>query len=35
MDKFDKEGNLTDEKVMKQLAKYMTGFADFVSRLKK
>jgi NAD(P)H-dependent FMN reductase len=35
MDKFDKEGNLTDESVMKQLSKYMTGFADFVTRLKK
>ena len=35
MDKFDKTGNLKDERVMKQLSKYMTGFADFVARLKK
>ena len=34
MGKFDKEGNLTDEKVSKQLARYMEGFTDFVSRLK-
>ena len=35
MSKFDKEGNLTDESVMKQLSKYMAGFADFVTCLKK
>lgn len=34
MGKFDKEGNLTDEAVKKQLRKYMQGFADFVNRLK-
>ena len=34
MGKFDKEGNLTDEAVEKQLRKYMQGFADFVNRLK-
>jgi chromate reductase len=34
MSKFDKEGNLVDEGVMKQLTKYMLGFADFVARLK-
>ncbi len=34
MSKFDKEGNLTDESVMKQLTKYMNGFAEFVARLK-
>ena len=34
MGKFDKEGNLTDEAVKKQLNKYMQGFADFVNRLK-
>ena len=34
MGKFDEKGNLTDEKVSKQLAKYMEGFVDFVSRLK-
>ncbi len=35
MGKFDKKGNLTDEGVMKQLTKYMNGFKDFVTRLKK
>jgi len=30
MSKFDKEGNLTDEGVKKQLARYLSGFADFV-----
>ena len=34
MGKFDKEGNLIDEAVKKQLGKYMQGFADFVNRLK-
>jgi chromate reductase len=34
MGKFDKEGNLTDDKTKKQLSKYMKGLADFVSRLK-
>jgi NAD(P)H-dependent FMN reductase len=35
MSKFDKEGNLTDDKVRNQLTKYMIGFTDFVSRMKK
>lgn len=35
MSKFDKEGNLTDDKVRNQLTKYMIGFTDFVSRIKK
>lgn len=34
MGKFDKEGNLIDEAVKKQLGKYMQGFTDFVDRLK-
>ena len=34
MSKFDKEGNLVDEGVMKQLTKYMSGFVDFVTRMK-
>ena len=34
MQKFDKEGNLTDDGVMKQLTKYMSGFAHFVTRMK-
>ena len=34
MSKFDKEGNLTDEGVKKQLNNYMSGFSDFVKRLK-
>ncbi len=34
MSKFDEEGNLVDDGVKKQLAKYMSGFADFVTRLK-
>jgi NAD(P)H-dependent FMN reductase len=34
MKKFDKEGKLTDDGVMKQLTKYMSGFADFVERMK-
>jgi NAD(P)H-dependent FMN reductase len=34
MSKFDDEGNLTDDGVMKQLTKYMSGFADFVTRMK-
>lgn len=33
MGKFDEEGNLTDDKTKKQLAKYMDGFTDFVSKL--
>ncbi len=32
--KFDKEGNLTDDGVKKQLTRYMTGFADFAGRMK-
>lgn len=35
MSKFDKEGNLTDESVKKQLSKYLKGFVDFATRLKK
>ena len=34
MGKFDEEGNLADDGVKKQLTKYMSGFADFVARLK-
>lgn len=34
MGKFDEDGNLTDDKTKKQLAKYMNGFADFVAKLK-
>lgn len=34
MRKFDEEGNLVDDGVVKQLAKYMMGFVDFVSRMK-
>jgi len=34
MSKFDKEGNLTDEGVRKQLSKYMNGFVDFIERMK-
>ena len=34
MKKFDEEGNLTDDGVMKQLTKYMYDFTDFVIRLK-
>jgi NAD(P)H-dependent FMN reductase len=34
MSKFDKEGNLTDDGVKKQLTKYMSGFAEFVARMK-
>ena len=34
MSKFDEEGNLVDNGVMKQLAKYMIGFVDFVTRMK-
>jgi NAD(P)H-dependent FMN reductase len=34
MSKFDKEGNLTDNGVKKQLIKYMTGFAEFVAKMK-
>ena len=33
MGKFDEEGNLADDGVMKQLTKYMSGFADFVKRM--
>ena len=34
MKKFDEEGNLLDDGVMKQLTKYMSGFSDFVTRMK-
>ncbi len=34
MNKFDKEGNLVDDGVMKQFTKYMSGFVDFVTRMK-
>lgn len=34
MSKFDKNGNLTDDGVRKQLTKYMSGFTDFVARMK-
>lgn len=34
MKKFDKDGNLTDDSVKKQLTKYMQGFLEFVDRLK-
>jgi chromate reductase len=34
MKKFDQDGNLSDDGVMKQLTKYMSGFADFVTCLK-
>jgi hypothetical protein len=34
MKKFDEEGNLVDDGVMKQLTTYMNGFVDFVKRLK-
>ena len=34
MSKFDNEGNLTDEGVKKQLTKYLSGFVDFVRRMK-
>jgi hypothetical protein len=34
MSKFDEEGNLVDGGVMKQLSKYMSGFMDFVKRMK-
>jgi chromate reductase, NAD(P)H dehydrogenase (quinone) len=34
MKKFDKEGNLTDDGVKKQLTKYMSGFAEFVAKMK-
>ena len=34
MSKFDKEGNLTDDGVKKQLTKYMSGFAEFVAKMK-
>lgn len=33
MKKFDEEGNLIDDGVRKQLTKYMSGFADFVTRM--
>lgn len=33
-DKFDEKGNLEDERVKKQLNNYMSGFADFVARMK-
>ena len=34
MDKFDEEGNLTDDGVKGQLTKYMSGFVAFVARMK-
>jgi len=34
MSKFDKEGNLTDDGVKKQLSKHIAGFTDFASRMK-
>ena len=34
MSKFDEEGKLVDDGVMKQLTKYMSGFMDFVKRMK-
>jgi NAD(P)H-dependent FMN reductase len=34
LSKFDDAGNLVDEGVIKQLTKYMSGFADFVTRMK-
>jgi chromate reductase len=34
IDKFDEKGNLEDERVKKQLTDYMSGFADFVTRMK-
>jgi NAD(P)H-dependent FMN reductase len=34
MRKFDNEGNLTDDGVKKQLTKYMSGFAEFVAKMK-
>jgi len=34
MSKFDKEGSLTDDGVKKQLTKYMSGFAEFVAKMK-
>jgi len=33
MDKFDDQGNLTDERVRKQLASYLSGFAEFISQI--
>jgi hypothetical protein len=35
MSKFDKDGNLTDDGVRKQLTRFMSGFTDFVTRIKK
>lgn len=34
MSKFDKDGNLTDDGVKKKLTKYLSGFAEFVAKLK-
>ncbi len=34
MSKFDEEGNLVDDGVKKQLTKYLSDFADFVTRMK-
>lgn len=34
MKKFDEGGNLVDDGVRKQLSKYMSDFADFVTRMK-
>jgi len=33
MDKFDDQGNLTDDRVRQQLSSYMSGFAEFVSQV--
>jgi len=33
MDKFDDEGNLTDDRVRQQLVSYMTGFVEFISQV--
>ena len=32
--KFDRDGNLTDNGVRKQLAKYMSGFTAFITKMK-
>lgn len=34
MSKFDKDGKLTDDRTRNKLTDYMSGFADFVNRLK-
>ena len=33
MDKFDDEGNLTDDRVRQQLVSYMSGFVEFISQV--